>query len=370
MTHHFFSFFPQFTPDPLNDLAWGEGFTDWNLIRALPESQRAAFTPALGYYDPTADNYLEQLREQLAALPMANAGLMVYHYHFDGTYVLSGFEQQLLKHADGPPFFFCWANETWTKRWVGSPGDIIIEQRHLPDSELIEEHAQYLARFFALPNYHRIDGRPLLVIYNSQSSPTLAPCLEMYRAVFARLNLHPLIGACLGYPQPPAWLRPYDFACEFEPRFFFNTRGSSGLASAAARIKASFPKLFEWLGTQRDRFRARSGNRVFSYAQYLAGLSSGRIERELRASAGGLPLMRSAFLGWDNTPRYRHQSTVVDSSSLATRDFDVLGSLRSDGQLPILLNSWNEWSEGAALEPAAAAGTWREKFLDSLSRCN
>ena len=367
LTQHFFSFFPQFTREPLNDSAWGDGFTDWKLIDALPEEQRASFTPAIGYYDPTADGYIARLTAQLAGLPMQGAGVMVYHYYFDGTYVLSGFEERLLRAPSGPPFFFCWANETWTKRWVGQPNDIIVEQKHLPDPERIAAHAQYLVRFFRLPNYHRLGGRPLLLIYNSQASESLAESLRIYRREFARHGFEPLIGACIGYPQPSVWLTGYDFACEFEPRFFFNTRASTRLAEVGARLKASFPRLFEWLGSQRDRLRASSGNRVFTYEQYLDALASGRIETDLRVSSGGLPLMRSTFLGWDNTPRYRQSSTIVSSEGLHERSFDGLKTLRSDSGLPLMVNSWNEWSEGAAIEPAVRAHAWRDQFLDALA---
>ena len=365
--HHFFSYFPQFHPDPINDWAWGEGFTDWDLIRALPESQRDAFTPSRGYYDPSTPEYLSTLCEHLEALPLPNAGLMVYHYHFDGISALSGFEKQLLEQPDrGPPFFLCWANETWTKRWVGKPGEVLVEQRHQAKIELIHEHARYLARFFELPHYHRVGGRPLFMIYNAQASVTLPRVLEMYREAFSALGHKPLIGACIAYPHPSEQLKPYDFGCEFEPRFFFNSKSSSVLAQLAARFKMNFPKLFEWLGSQRDRARHRVGSRRFAYSDYLAAVEDGTIEKALRKSTGSLPLMRSTFFSWDNLPRYGARSTSVAYNSVNADLFSVLRSLRSDQGLPLLINSWNEWSEGAALEPGLQSHPLRNEFLRAL----
>ncbi len=365
--HHFFSYFPQFHPDPINDRAWGEGFTDWDLIRALPESQRDVFTPSRGYYDPSAPEYLSTLCEQLEALPLPNAGLMVYHYHFDGISALSGFERQLLEQPDqAPPFFLCWANETWTKRWVGKPGEVLVEQRHSVNAELVRAHARYLVQFFDLPHYHCVDGRPLLMIYNAQASVTLPHVLSMYRAEFAALGHKPLIGACIAYPQPSDQMLPYDFGCEFEPRFFFNSRGASGLAHFAARLKMRFPKLFEWLGAQRDRMRHQEGGRSFAYREYLEALTNGSIEKALRVSAGSLPLMRSAFLCWNNQPRYRDRNTWVNHDGVDEDSLVALRSLRSDGDFPLLINSWNEWSEGAALESGQKEHPLREKFLRTL----
>lgn len=360
----FFSYFPQYHSDPVNDQAWGAGFTDWDLIRDMSDVRRPGFTPASGMYDPSAPGYLPQLEAQLRALPF-DAGLMVYHYHFDGRHVLPGFEKQLLAQRSALPFFLCWANETWSKRWVGKPGTVILEQQHRPNPEVIAAHARHLASCFELPGYKRHHGRPLLLIYNPQASASLPHSLDLYRQAFAALGQHPLIGACISHPQPSTQMMPYDFGCEFEPRFFFNTRRALGVARLAARVKAGFPKAFEWLGAQRDRWRQHAGGREFFYDQYLEAVRSGEIERELRNSVGALPLMRSTFLTWDNTPRYRTRSTVVTHEGVDAAALRLaLTGLCSDNGLPLLVNSWNEWSEGAALEGAQADHRLLGAFLE------
>lgn len=365
--HHFFSYFPQFHPDPINDRAWGEGFTDWDLIRALSATDRKKFTPSRGYYDPSAPEYLSSLCAQLEDLSLPNVGLMVYHYHFDGVSALSGFERQLLAQPEQRlPFFLCWANETWTKRWVGKPGEVLVEQQHQVKLELVQEHAQYLVRFFELPHYHRVEGRPLFILYNAQASTTLSRVMTMYREAFAVLGHEPLIGACIAYSHPPDQLKPYDFGCEFEPRFFFNSQSPSALAQLGARLKMNFPALFEWLGSQRDRLRQRTGKRVFAYRDYLVALSDGSLEQALRSSTGSLPLMRSAFLSWDNLPRYGTRSTSVDHDGIHADELKALGSVQSDRGLPLLINSWNEWSEGAAIEPGQEEHPLCEDFLRAL----
>ena len=366
--HVFFSFFPQFNADPINDKAWGEGFTDWDLIRDLPEAARQKFTPYSGFYDPSTPEYLTQLQLELAKLPIENPGLMVYHYHFDGVYALSRFEQQVLRQKENaPPFFLCWANETWSKRWIGKPLDVLIEQQHLASVEVIHAHAVYLTQFFKLPSYHHVDGRPLLLIYNVQASQSLPQVLKIYRKAFEALGQNPLIGACIAHPQPDSQLKPYDFGCEFQPRFFFNHRTPSGLAKNAAKLKMRFPKLFDWLGTQRDSLRRNSGGQIFEFRHYLEALSSGKLEAALRSCTGDLPLMRSTFLSWDNAPRYRRRSTQVTHDTVDAAALGVIHGVRSDSGLPLLVNSWNEWSEGAALESSLQPHRLRIEFLQCLA---
>jgi hypothetical protein len=323
--------------------------------------------PARGCYDPSSPGYLRELAADLKSSPLPNSGLMVYHYHFDGVYALSGFEKQLLAQPEVEvPFFLCWANETWTKRWVGQPGEVLAEQQHILSEELIRSHSEYLAKFFELPHYHRVNGRPLLMIYNAQASVTLPRVLALYRKVFAELGHDPMIGACICYPQPPEQLQPYDFGCEFEPRFFFNSTNSSKVNGTLVPLKMRFPKLFELLGSIRQRLLSRGGERRFAYADYLAALQSGRIESALRASVGALPLMRASFLSWNNIPRYRRNSTVVEHAGIDGKSLQVLANLRSDASLPVLLNSWNEWSEGAALEQGQREHPLRKKFFEAL----
>lgn len=365
---YFLSYFPQFHPDPINDKAWGEGFTDWDLIRSLPDGVREDFTPERGYYDPTEPEYLDSLCAQLKKLPFENAGLMVYHYHFDGVSALPGFERQLLAQPEStPPFFLCWANETWSKRWVGQSREILVEQRHSLDVELIRAHALYLVGFFELPHYHRVDGRPVLMIYNAQASANLPRALKIYREEFAAMGYEPLIGVCIAYPQPPDQLAPYDFGCEFEPRFFFNSFSPSLLAQHAARLKIHFPKVFEWLGAQRDRVRRRGAGQHFEYEDYLGALKTGRIEKALRSSTGSKPLMRSTFLSWDNSPRYRKMSTKVSHRNVSLESLAILSQISSDKGLPMLINSWNEWSEGAALEAGVRPSRLHSHFLNALA---
>jgi hypothetical protein len=368
---YFFSFFPQFNPDPINDKAWGAGFTDWDLIRALPETQRSSFIPERGYYDPSSPEYLRTLADDLRALPLSNAGVMVYHYHFDGVSALGGFERQLLAQPDVEiPFFLCWANETWTKRWIGQPGDVLVEQTHRLVREMIAEHVAYLARFFCLPHYHCVGGRPLFIIYNAQASKSLPEVISMYRDEFAKLGHNPLIGACISYPQSPAQLQPYDFGCEFQPRFFFNHKVSSLLSNLLVPAKAKFPKIFEWIGSQRQRLLVKDGSRQFRYGDYIDAISSGRIESSLRASTGTFPLMRSSFLSWNNVPRYRLNRTEVTHDGISEESLEVLRKINSDAGLPVLINSWNEWSEGAAIELGQCNNLFRHSFLQVLSRAS
>lgn len=360
----FFTFFPQFTPDPINDAAWGRGFTDWNLIDDLPEPERARFLPARARYDTADPAYVAALAADVHTVA-GNAGLMVYHYFFDGTHVLDGFERNLRDSPDAPPFFLCWANETWSKRWIGRPQDILVHQRHLLDPETMARHVDYLAGFFRHPRYRHCDGQPLFVLYNPLVG-TLAEYIARYRELFAERGLDPMIGCCVSHEIDLALIDYFDFICEFQPRFFFNLARSGHAARLGSRLKRAAPALFERLGGLRDALKAGTAGTGFAYADYLGQLDDGSIERRLRTMAADRSLMRSTFFGWDNTPRYRDRNTIVSHAGVARADLATLTRIRSDANLPLILNSWNEWSEGAALEAPLVQPPLRQAFLDSV----
>lgn len=362
----FFTFFPQFTQDALNDEAWGSGFTDWDLISKLPNSEKVRFLPAKGMYDPTTPDYLFSLEQEVGSLS-PKAGLAVYHYFFDGRHVLPGFEKQLLLQRSRLPFFICWANETWSKRWVGKPKEIIIAQRHELNEGIIRLHAEYLVKLFDLEGYQRYQGRPLLLIYNPQASSALPRSLALYRKVFLELGHEPFIGVCISHPQPLSHMEPYDFGCEFEPRFFFNFNTQTDLSRMASSIKLNFPWFFEILGSYRDKLRKNNGRSEFDYADYLDLIAKGGLEKRLRSIIGSKPLMRSTFLTWNNFPRYRERNTLVSHVNVEPQDVTrCIRMIQSDSKLPLLVNSWNEWSEGAALEEGEITNPLRNSLFGAL----
>jgi hypothetical protein len=62
------------------------------------------------------------------------------------------------------PFFLCWANEGWSKRWDGSEQEVILAQNY-DGEEQSKEHFLYLLDFFRHPNYIKIQNKPVFSIY-------------------------------------------------------------------------------------------------------------------------------------------------------------------------------------------------------------
>src|SRR5262249_21197113 len=150
-------YLPQFHPIPENDEWWGKGFTEWtNVTRArplFPDHHQPQLPSELGFYDLR----VPEVREQQAALAREHGidGFCYYHYWFDGKILLGRPLQEMLALGRPDfPFMLCWANETWTRTWLGRGREILIEQRYSPSS--YAAHARFLGNIFGDRRYIRI----------------------------------------------------------------------------------------------------------------------------------------------------------------------------------------------------------------------
>ena len=354
MTGPFLTFFPQFCRDPINDGAWYPGFTDWDLIRQLEEPLRSRFLPAAGCYD-LADQ--ECISRQFSSVrSSAWPAMALYHYFFDGRFVLNGVERFILDGREPvPPFFIIWANESWSKRWIGKPRQIILRQHHSLSRECVTTHVRRLATLFRHPSYARENGRPIFVLYAPFDIPGVSEFLRTYRRAFAEADVDPLIGFCVPYIDPTFDGRDFDFCVEFQPRLFINVMRSRhrgwGMRAAIA-LKNRVPWVFDHVTGAVDRVRrGRSQPSIsLSYQEYLDLVEKDYFVTALE-QAYRLPVRRGLFFSWNNYPRYRGSAVQVTH-----RDGDYAAFVRLAEQMKakqgwFLLNSWNEWSEGAALEP-------------------
>jgi hypothetical protein len=84
-----------------------------------------------------------------------------------------------------------------------------------------------------------------------------------------------------------------------------------------------------------------------------------------------LPLFQGSYVDWDNTARYRNRATIWTGSTPHRFEYwmkrlleRVAKENREEEQL-VFVNAWNEWAEGAYLEPDERNGFG---YLEALAR--
>jgi glycosyltransferase involved in cell wall biosynthesis len=340
-------YLPQFHPIPENNSWWGEGFTEWTKVRAATPRFEGHYQPhepdALGYYDLLADSDILQRQSQLASLH-GITGFCFYFYWFAGKRLLEAPIQRYLETPEArTEFCLCWANENWTRRWDGKDNEVLIAQDHSPDDDLA--FIAHVSVYFRDPRYIRIDGKPLLIVYRPDLLPSAASTAQRWRDWLRKEGFGEVY---LAYTQsfenrPPAHYG-FDAAIEFPPN-------NMALDKAAAPTNLA------------DESKALN---FYSWTDLC--------DRSQRYSDPGYKLFRGVTPSWDNTARRPHDGAVLLNSSpsrfkewLSNAVRDARARFPSLDERLIFINAWNEWAEGAHLEPDRRYGyAWLAAAREAL----
>ena len=330
-------YLPQFYPIPENDRAWGQGFTEWvNVRRARPlfQCHDQPRVPENGNYYTLADPGVQRWQSELA---MKNGvfGFCYYHYWFaGGKRLLEKPAERMLNDPEvRVPFCFSWANENWTRRWDGGGREVIVRQNYGGREEW-RAHWDYLLPFFLDSRYITLEGKPLLLIYKPEEIPCLGEMLDCWQRS-AREAGFP--GLCLMI-QSPSWF----FSPSYDPRGF----------DYQIRFQPFFS--MAWQGKNRP-LTQRLLNRLLAAGEKKQTRLDYDALWETTLSLPADPFMAAgACPDWDNTPRTESGYMLLGASPekfgryMARLREKVL---REDALPLIFLNAWNEWGEGAYLEP-------------------
>ena len=323
-------YLPQFHPIPENDAWWGKGFTEWtNVSKAQPNFEghyQPHLPDELGYYDLRLPEV--QKRQVELAKKYGIYGFCFYYYWFAGKRLL---ERPLDQYRANPeldlPFCLCWANENWTRRWDGAEHEILIGQTHSEQEYL--HFIQDIIPNFKDPRYIRIDGKPVLLVYRINLLPDPQTAARIWRDECKRLeigDIYLIAVQSFGITDP----RPYGFdaAVEFPPSYL-----------GAAVVDPASLKLTN------PNFKGK----ILDYHSAANMM--------MQRSADGYTLFKTVMLAWDNTARRQDDSHIfINATPSAYQSWLENLVTYTRNNLPrdkrfVFINAWNEWAEGAHLEP-------------------
>jgi lipopolysaccharide biosynthesis protein len=363
-------YLPQFHPIPENDTWWGKGFTDWiNVAKAKPlfKGHYQPQLPAdLGFYDLR----VPEVREAQAELAREHGieAFCYWHYWFAGERLLERPFQEVLKSGK-PNFPFClgWANHTWSGLWSGGDEKRIIKEQTYPGREDHQRHFEYLLTAFRDPRYVRVDGKPLLLIYEPLHLPESRATLDCWRELAQQAGLPGLhLVANLDYQERNWDARAHGF--------------DAITVWTMERILAEARSCL-WTSRVKAKLKGRKSRRLHHYVETLyPGLDRVYDYEEIR----NLLVCRDKFQvvhhpmvipNWDTTARYDRKAIIFHNSTPdAFRHHlrDVLSQVESQPaeQRIVFVKSWNEWAEGNYLEPDRRHGrAYLDVFSQELLNC-
>jgi hypothetical protein len=363
-------YLPQFHPIPENDAWWGKGFTEWfNVAQARPlfEGHYQPHIPGdLGFYDLRLSD--TRIAQAELAQQYGIEGFCYWHYWFQGKRLLERpFNEVLASGEPRFPFCLAWANESWSRRWLGEEKEILEPQKYSAQDDVA--HARWLARAFADPRYLRVNGRPLFLIYRPRDLPAPQQTLDTFRLVSVELGVpEPYIvgidAHCFGLDLCTLG---FDDTLAFEPQLGVlpNFTQDAWQWQRARRNYAIWWSAHPPLDFQNHpRGAIQNLRRIIKFI-----LPSGNLKlyddalarQQMDAIPRPFSYIPSVYVGWDNTPRRSRNGVIISNgtaegfrAALQRKIRNV--QTRETEKRFVFLNAWNEWAEGNHLEPDLKVG--------------
>ena len=365
-------YLPQFHPVPENDKFWGKGFTEWtNVAKATPlfRGHNQPRIPAdLGFYDlrlPEISDAQAELAKEAGI-----EGFCYWHYWFgNGKQVLEmPFDRTV--NTGKPDFPFClgWANHDWTtKTWEKGKGTMkdtmIFKQEYLGDEDYIL-HFNHFLKAFKDDRYIKVDGKLLFLIFNPFGLPDTKRFIELWNKLAIENGLKGFhFVASNSAPKLSLESTTQSFEKEFEDKIDstrslgFDAVMTSNQKNAEFKVAGKVKKIFS---AAIRRIAPGLYIEKYPYKKIIDNIYTGLDERE--------DVYPQLLAGWDRSPRSGRKAIVYYGTTpetfkyAAQKAVDQVKNKEPEHRI-IFLNSWNEWGEGAYMEPDLEFGRGKIEAL-------
>jgi hypothetical protein len=352
-------YFPDYHVDARNEAWFGDGWTEWDLVRAARprfDGHYQPRVPVLGYTDE-ADPAVMSQQVAAASAHGIDGFIFDFYWYEDGPYLQRALDDGFL-HAeipDGFEFSIMWANhdllDIFPRRSIAErprtleSGDI--------DRPAFERMARHIVEnYFARPEYTRIDDRPRFSIYEVGAFISgLGGVEEAHDALawfdeLARRHGHGGV-----HVDAVVWgfsVLPQEVPME-SPESLLATLGFASASSYVwiHHIDSSaqeFPRATNWTEVGEEAFA--------TYQDYHDRLP--------------VPFHPNVTAGWDASPRVARDAPFEAHTDApyppawdtSLEEFESGLRLAEDfvrrnpaDYREVTINAWNEWTEGSYLLP-------------------
>lgn len=364
---------PQFHTFPENDKWWGKGFTEWTNVKKAEPQYEGHYQPKV----PLNNNYYclmddeTQVWQSDLAQKYGVWGFCYYHYWFkDGKKLLEKPLERMLHNREVTiPFCLCWANENWTKRWDGGNNEIIVEQDYGNEKDW-ESHFEYLLQFFKDERYITLNGKPVMLIYRPEEIPHVNKMLRYWNK---RAKEYGLNGLCFMIQNGTWFFHPSYEMGEFSYQIKFYPMFSTNLQKIGLDKLEKIRKVYRTMDKFKiacliDKLMDLRRKVKKQITTELTKMDYDKLWETALASESRSEFIEGAFVDWDNTARKKNGACCIGPTPEKFELYmqRLYKKVKDNNQQPLVfINAWNEWGEGAYLEPDEK---YQYRYLEAINK--
>ena len=328
-------YLPQFHRIKENDEWWGDGYTEWVKVkkgRKYFEWQNQPKVPLNEeYYDLSNDKVL--VEQGNIALNYGIDGFCYYHYWFKGKKLLEKPIESMLENKSVKiPFCLSWANHKWSRIWDGDSNEILMDMNYgIEDDWLI--HIKYLSSFFLDKRYLKIGKRPVFLIYQTSDYNDFDKMISIWNNYLHHIGLEDIyLIETFNFFQKRTNTTKSEAVVLFEPMFTLSHDNSF------------FERVINFF---KRKIKHNKLPTVINYNRIWNKI----LQRDISINK---KIIFSSFADWDNTSRKSERGIIFKGGS-SDKFYGYMKKLLHKSHINnnefLFINAWNEWSEGAYLEP-------------------
>ena len=364
------NYLPQYHTIPENDKWWGKGFTDWIAVKATEPAYEGHNQPRV----PLNENYYsldcaDSIRWQASlAREYGIYGFGIYHYWFSSNQqLLQKPAELLLQNKDiDINFMFIWDNLTWKRTWSKLSRGLDWAPNYVKSTEDLEnvdsgilaklvygteddwkKHYNYLLPFFKDERYIKKDNRPVFSIFQPRNDIETLKKMTIYWNELAKKDG---FDGIYFLSKDSVWPERLEGKMKYAP--FAPTSWSIFMEY---KIKEFFAKKRKRIG-------------FYDYDKCWKNILTD-------AKKAPRDTYLCGFVRYDDSPRRGNKARIILNES--PKKFGeymkkLMTISKKQNKEFVFLMAWNEWGEGAYLEPDTVDGNSYleilKKVIDEINR--
>lgn len=350
-------YLPQYHCIPENDEFWGKGFTDWVTVKKAKPLFKGHNQPKV----PLNENYYDLSQKESVQWQAKLAkeygidGFGIYHYWFNNEKNILTKPTEIIRDNKDIEinYFLAWDNYSWRRTWSNLPGNSWADTCESKDQQkgpatLLEyklgtesdwlNHYNYVRTHFKEERYIKVENKPVFIIfYFDEKIAKMAEYWDklakddgfngMY-FIFKRRDT----GKVLLKTKEPNSVRVFNY----EPM-------NSGFGC------------YSMIGRTLNLIKRKIGLNNLHYRRLDYDEIWHRLLENAENKFKSPNVLHGCFVEYDDSPRRGVKKGIIIEGSSPLKFGKYLQKLidisnRQDKEF-VFITAWNEWGEGACLEP-------------------